>query len=597
MRINKYLQFKKVLLVITILLFSYAFSMWLFNDFKSINNFYYLRLIIPAIVIFICIVIGYKTICLSANCSAEYKKYYVVGVIALLFMLTITLTYYIKFPSIHFDTWQSFDTSKYVFSDFGRMDMIRQHVFNTKYETAFPPLQPFLMALINCLFNFGVFSSVVINFIICFLLFYYILKIAHHTKEIFIGLIISAFLMLNPQMVSCYVGGSTIPTGILFFVLTAYILITKKNQINIKRIIIVSIISGLGVLNRFDYIPIAIAIGILFVFLDKKLNVKMIMIYFTVFILTISPWILYSMLHFDSFFITDNGRRLINIPDTRPTTFFSTNNPALTLFDNPTLWFKESIKRWFSTIASLFSFISLYTYVKELLLIIVILIGTRLIKIEKGINWHTIKNNIYKNRVIYILFISLVLQTVAIILTGYSDSRYHILLSFFIFYIVLYFLSSYFNNKYKIKIFFGVLVFILAVCIIIPKTDMKLLENTTNMVDKLLFSNSVTTNSLVLSENLDVYAYLKNVNAPRMIINRNEDYELTMNIPKFSALCNEVTIMSPTNIDFNNVKDFVEFFNLNYLYSSDENQVDIFRGAMTVKPTEVEHLYKLVATE
>jgi uncharacterized membrane protein YwzB len=590
MRIINNLKYKKFLL----LFFSYGLSAFLFSDFKLINNFYYLRLFIPSIVIFLCFVISYKTIVLTVNYYTQHKKYYVTGVMIILVFLTITLAYAIKHPSIQFDTWQVFDTSKFVFSDFGRMDMIRQHIFNTPYETGFPPLYPFMMALLNAFFNFGVFSSVVINFIVCFLLFYFLIKIGNYSQNLLISIIISGLLLFNPEMSSCYVGGSTIPLSILFFVITSYIVLKNINHFNIKNVIVLSFISGLGVLNRFDYLPVAVALGILVMVLNKKISIKFIIVYFAWFALMISPWILYSKLHFGNLFITDNGRRLINILDTRPSSFFSKGNPALTLFDNPGYWFKESLKRWVSAIKGLYTFISTYTYLKELLISFITLVAFGLLRIK--FNAKMIKSNICKNKALYILFIPIILQTAAIILTGYPDVRYHILISFFMFYIILWLLFDYLmsNNVNKSKSNNIAFVLIITFCAISPKLDTYFLEKKAYLLVKILYANSNTTSFLVISENLDVYNYLGEKDNPRIIINRAEQ---TLDLPKFAALSNQVTIMSPTNIDVNNAKDFVEFFELNYLYSSDENQVDIFKTTMNVTPTEIAHLYKLEGIE
>ncbi|WP_078543580.1 hypothetical protein [Litchfieldia alkalitelluris] len=569
---------------------SYGLSAFLFSDLKSINSFYYLRLFIPTVIIFICFIISYKTVNLIQKDNSIYKKYYIISVIIVFFILSLILSNAIKFPLVQFDTWQVFDVSKNVFVDFGRMDMIRQHIINTPYQMAFPPLYPFLMASINMFFNFGVLSSVVINFIVCFLLLYYIVKMGIQTQNVFVSLIISALLLLNTEMVNCYVGGSTIPLNLLLFVITSYIIIKNINKFNVKRVILLSIISGLGVLNRFDYLPVACALGALTIFLNKKVFLKFIVFYFVGLIIMLSPWVIYSKLHFDVFFITDNGRRLINIPDTRPSTFFSIDNPALTFFDDPVLWFHESLKRWLIGIKSLFIFISEYTYVKELFITFTILIGSGLIRMNSNIE--RLKHYL-KEKALFILFIPIFLQTIAILLTGYSDTRYHILVSFFTFYVVLYILFNFLNKNYNLKNYSTkhiVLVLIISLCALIPKLDDYIFEKIAFNSMKALISESNTGYALNISENQHIYDYLSGKVHPRIIINRNEP---TIDLPKFAALSNQVTIMSPNNISVTNAKDFVEFFDLNYLYSSDKELVDIFKSIMNVRATEITHLYQL----
>ncbi len=579
MRITQELNFRKNNLLIVATLFSYILSIWLFKDFKLINKFYYLRLLIPTIIIFLCIVISCKIIYLYA--FYETRNYYNIVILLVIALLTINLIYSIKFPSIQFDAWNMYDFSKHVFTDFGRMDMIRQHIYNTPYGIGFPPLFPFLMALLNFTFDFGVLSSLIINIIISFLVLFYIQKIGILLKTSVVSIIISALLLFNPLMLGCFLGGSTIPFGILIFIISAYIIIQNTNQFNKKYAVILSFISGLGVLNRFDYLPIAIAFGFLIMFLDKRANLAFSLAYYITLLVMLSPWIFYSVIHFNTLFITDNARRLINIVDTRPTTFFSLTEPALTLFDDPLRWLNEIIKRILGSLIALYFCFVRYTLIKE------ILIATFLWWFANGCKKIEMHLRI-KNKEYIILSIPLILQTLAIILTGYSDQRYHILISLYFFFLVLLFLSKYAkNNNKEYSIFFVILI---AICIIIPKTDTVFLEKTAYRFVKVILSDQETKNWLFLTENTDVYKYLKDVDNPRIIINRSES---TMNIPKFMALSDMVTTLSPSNISISNIKDFVIFFNLNYLYSSDENQLDIFKNSISVIPTGIKHLYKL----
>ena len=73
-------------------------------------------------------------------------------------------------PVILWDTWQVYDMSKYVFSDFGYMDQIRQHITFTHYEMAFPPVMPVGIAVINLVFDMGVSACVYFNSIVLMLL-------------------------------------------------------------------------------------------------------------------------------------------------------------------------------------------------------------------------------------------------------------------------------------------------------------------------------------------------------------------------------------------------------------------------------------------
>lgn len=182
----------------------YIMSNFLFNDFININNLFYLRLLFPTIILFACLVIVKKIFKLIKSAKVYYCDIYNGLLTLILFVIILNLVSAIKIPALQFDTWQVYDTSKYTFIDFGKMDMMRQHLVQTPYQMAFPPIFPILMAIFNLFFNFEVFSAVMVNFLVVFLILLYILKIGNYINKIGISLLIGSLLLLNPHMIACY---------------------------------------------------------------------------------------------------------------------------------------------------------------------------------------------------------------------------------------------------------------------------------------------------------------------------------------------------------------------------------------------------------
>lgn len=182
----------------------YIMSNFLFNDFININNLFYLRLLFPTIILFACLVIVKKIFKLIKSAKVYYCDIYNGLLTLILFVIILNLVSAIKIPALQFDTWQVYDTSKYTFIDFGKMDMMRQHLVQTPYQMAFPPIFPILMAIFNLFFNFEVFLAVMVNFLVVFLILLYILKIGNYINKIGISLLIGSLLLLNPHMIVCY---------------------------------------------------------------------------------------------------------------------------------------------------------------------------------------------------------------------------------------------------------------------------------------------------------------------------------------------------------------------------------------------------------
>ncbi len=142
---------KKILLnyfIPTIILYLSGI-MWLLKDFDSLNyNFFSIKIIFPVLIVVILfnqLHVHETIISFTARTSSSAKVYnitlyFVIIALCLQFISAIRSDY------IHFDTWQIYDMSQNVFTDFGKMDMIGQHIVNTNYEMAFPPVFPTLIS-------------------------------------------------------------------------------------------------------------------------------------------------------------------------------------------------------------------------------------------------------------------------------------------------------------------------------------------------------------------------------------------------------------------------------------------------------------------
>ena len=65
------------------------------------------------------------------------------------------------------------------------------------------------------------------------------------------------------------------------------------------------------------------------------------------------------------------------------------------------------------------------------------------------------------------------------------------------------------------------------------------------------------------------------------------------NLLKFATLSKISFTMTPTNLTNDNVEDFILTFNINYLYSSDENTTNIFKTKVNLKKTDIPYLYRI----
>ena len=137
------------------------------------------------------------------------------------------------------------------------------------------------------------------------------------------------------------------------------------------------------------------------------------------------PWMIYSVVHFSNIFVTDNGRRLFNIIDTRPSTFFSASNPALTIKDDFSGWANAFTGRVWTAIKACILAALKSTLLPIIILAVIALMVVVIIKKVKIKNYYQLIKKKCNVRLVAVLLMILG-QEALFLLTGYSDQRYHI---------------------------------------------------------------------------------------------------------------------------------------------------------------------------
>lgn len=530
------------------------------------------------------------------NYSKENTTAYLVYSFILLFNVCWLIACF-RSPKVAWDTWQMYDMSRYVFTDFGYMDCVRQSILNTHYEIAFPPIFPVLMALVNLVFDCGASAAT----FICGICALWIICLAT-----FIGKKLSKIGVLSLCSLvflcgSCFLelvkaGISQIFNFLILFAIVGLILSFKTNA---KYVISLATLSSIGLMCRFDFLAVVVICFFCVIIdnCDKKNLVKSLkysLYYIMTSLIVCSPWIIYSVRRFNKLFVTDNGRRLVNIVETNPTTFFSENNPAQTMFDNFPLWIQAFAHRSLVSFKALIKCILNHSLLVETLLcvFIMLLILKFLNKNEKV----SIKP-FQKNSRVYLILLVFIGLEFLYIFTGYGDLRYHLPMAYLLCFIALSFfvrlLSSfcYVNpfccaNKSMMKRIFCIAFVLYA----LPKCVAS--ENMETFINAMLSEHSSYIKEMSLTEyekllkkyvghDLKTICFFKE--------NRDESFDFL----RFSTLSHFSYILSPTNISYDNVKNFTKKFDINYLYSSNTEITNVYKSKLNVYETEIPFLYKI----
>jgi hypothetical protein len=322
--------------------------------------------------------------------------------IALLFLLTI-LSILIGINNFSTDSWSYFELSKTIFSNnFYEFNTYRGYFSDVK-SASFPFGYPIILAIVNNVFGFEPINAVYLNIILTVMSIYMLTKILLQLEISYklVWLLPLSLLIFFPYMDELY-SGRSMPFAILLYLSGVYLLVTKK------YFFIAGIFFGFTALVRFDYLVFSLLTIIYYSFFYKEHRIKL----FAGFLLGIFPWILYSSLFFDSFWISDNSwvsKSSYNV--------FAGDFPSVvssTIFTNPIDW---TIKVFNNYMAIVFI---IFIYIKNSLLT---LLGT-------GFYVYYYRKYMRLKDYTFLLFLLISIGPYAT--TGYLDARY-----FTFFYIIL----------------------------------------------------------------------------------------------------------------------------------------------------------------
>lgn len=528
----------------------------------------------------------------TENKTARYVLMFCVCWVVFLFFVSLL------HPMILWDTWQVYDMSKYVFSDFGYMDQIRQHIVFTHYEMAFPPVMPVGIALINLVFDMGVNASVYFNSIVLMLLVAAFSKLFRSELYQLSGAIVLLFTMLGLTFTLVYLGGFTQILG--FYLLVLSIIMLMQSKLTLKDCAVLGVLCGLNLMNRFD--ALAVAAVVLFiipvvVYVNKKSiqkSVQSFAVYGFSLLVICLPWIIYSIVHFSSIFITDNGRRLFNIVDTRPSTFFSASNPALNIKDDFFGWANAFTGRVWTAIKACILAALKSTLLPVIILAVIALLVVVIIKKMKIRNYYQLFKKKCNVRLIAV-FLVILGQEALFLLTGYGDQRYHIPILVFIQIQFVWFLLDIGKNAKVTLPEKGILtrykkigITAVGLCAFVV---LCFAFNPFNAIQKILQGDNYSSTLKLNSEEDALRSYLVEGECTNLCIYRSEN---SFDFLKFSALSGITNMISPNNLSDENVEAFVNTFKINYLYSSNQEVVDCFSEKFTLEETEIEYLYRIL---
>jgi len=470
------------------------------------------------------------------------------------------------------DSYSYWELSKTIFTDFYRINTHRQYMFTGDYGTSFPPLFPFLIASFNKVADIGIYAGQILNFGILVVIFWSIFSLWKGKRETISFPIILIFLIfLDGQFLEEIKAGRTIPLAFCFQLLMLIIFI-KKDGFNYKDIALLGLLSGLSILNRFDFLMAGFLLGFVVASLGRNNKLLSILIYYLVMLIAISPWIIYSELNFSTFFVSDNSPTVLLAelhqvldyypPDYEPTTIFSSTVPwiysKITNISNSFKGLKYALR------SSYYPTIWLIAGVSYLSVIILQRNNNREM-VKNEIKHTAIKGNFIPSFAFGLIFIAIIFS---VFLPGYRDARYYS--GAFLYLTLMLFLwlenSELLNLMFKstgikLKEALGIVILLVtAVFAIIV------------FLDSPVFLGSPPNGNIFerdyIASNIEIYRTI----SPEQILllKLNEKDETNILVPDqkaapFGAISGLNTYFPPHNLDQNNLVEFIDEYDIDYI--------------------------------
>ena len=327
-------------------------------------------------------------------------------------------------PTFSTDSWGYFDISKSIFHNFYQVSYVRQYQVDPQYGISFPPLYPFVIAIGNTFWHLGIYSGYIFNgFIAIATLCMLLLLSKRITSFALPGFVMFLALFSHKDYVGELVSARSIPLTI--FLLCVWLFVFLRRKLSKVHIIILGILAGLLALNRFDFFIPGILLGVPLLWNTQIAKTKAVIFYYACFFLAISPWIIYSLMHFHTLYISDNERTVFLAFRSSTLDYFPASAHVQSLFTSPVRWTLYRVL--FIGSITLYAFVAMVYYnpvVQQLLWSTVFLFFAYSLidKYTKHISFDS--HRIWYFKTLLILFPMFFFQLYTISLTGFSDMRY-----------------------------------------------------------------------------------------------------------------------------------------------------------------------------
>lgn len=337
-------------------------------------------------------------------------------------MLVVCLYAVITKPYFSPDSWSYYEMSKTILHGPFRVPTIRQYLIFTDQAISFPYLYPLLIALFNQCAGIGIYSGILVNLSAVFFTGVTLYRISQRLlKNPLPGAMAFVFLCSHYDYLGEITSARSIPVSILLTLLVFYWLCPLP-QVRYRQIFWAGLAAGAGMVTRFDGMIVAFFAAICVAVLGTPGRWKSLGAFIGGLLPFTLPWMIYSLVFFNSLWISDNGGTLWLLSSTVPQRYYSQQYVVPTFWNMPGIWFKLLFTVKLPTIARALgiswvlgggvAFLVWFGYLSA-------------IGCLEGLRAWAGKNKrlLFTAAVVAVIYLA---KTASLVLVGYNPSRYHI---------------------------------------------------------------------------------------------------------------------------------------------------------------------------
>ena len=227
------------------------------------------------------------------------------------------------------DSWSYYELAGTVFEgEFYSFNTWRSY-FTETHSASFPLGYPVAVALVQQIVGSSPLAAVWLNIFLAALTWVIGILVAMRLGvPAFAALVLSTALVLWPPYLEEVFAGRSIPLAVIWTMLAL-----AAHQGN--RPWLGGVLLGMAVLTRFDYLVIALLFIAGMALLDNE-NRRQLGWWLFGLLLGMLPWVTYSWLHFERFWISDNSWVALSAASAYVTDFPA--RASVTIFDSPDIW-------------------------------------------------------------------------------------------------------------------------------------------------------------------------------------------------------------------------------------------------------------------